>query len=409
MADTGVSTSEGSDEPRAPVLPTGSEVDLLDMAITLSRARGLVLLIVFAVGAAGSLYVIFAPSEFTATSEVVREAGTSTESSSLPQGISSLQGLGISLGSGASGLTPSAFPKIATGREVRLAVARDTFYFPSVERRMTFVEYVNRPGLAETILGPITDAVGGLTEDASPERISSDSADGVIFPSEEEEKAIQVLGDCISTTVEDESALGEGGGLMTVTARASDPELAARMNQSVIKHLRTRVREIRTENTKETLRFVERRFQQAGQELNEAEDRLATFLEQNRSVLAGGRAPQLQFQRERLRREVQFKEQLYSQLQKQITQTRLDLKRRQPVVTVAERPAPPANPSAPNRPLIVVLSLAVGVVLGGTGAFLRSALQEQQDQEERRQKVEEVKESLTPAGLWQGIRAEIGL
>ena len=124
--------------------PREDRVYLVDLLLTLSRGRGLIVLAVLGFGLLGVLYAALTPSEYTATARVVREAGD--ESGGLPSGLSSVQGLGLNLeGGGTTGLTPASYPEIATSREVRLTVARDTFYFPSTGRRTTFVDHVNRP------------------------------------------------------------------------------------------------------------------------------------------------------------------------------------------------------------------------------------------------------------------------
>ena len=396
--------------------PREDRVYLVDLLLTLSRGRGLVVLAVLGFGLLGVLYATLTPSEYTATARVVREAGD--ESGGLPSGLSSVQGLGLNLeGGGTTGLTPASYPEIATSREVRLAVARDTFYFPSTGRRTTFVDHVNRPPgpldlvLRYTLWLPWTvkSALGDLGGGAAPAPVEAGSTDAVIYPTDAEERAIAALEKKISASVAESGALEGGGGLMTIATTASDPTLSTRLNERVIDHLRTRVREIRTETTRENLTFIVKRFEEAQQELDAAEDRLARFLEQNRSVLTGGNEPQLEFRRERLRREVRFKEQLYSQLQEQVTQTRLQLQREQPVVTIAEKPVPPTAPSAPDWTFTTVLGLFLGALVGVAATFLRAAVRRQGDEDETQQKMHEVRTSLRPSGLVQGVREELGI
>jgi len=391
-------------------------VYLVDLLLTLSRGRGLIVLAVLGFGLLGVLYAALTPSEYTATARVVREAGD--ESGGLPSGLSSVQGLGLNLeGGGTTGLTPASYPEIATSREVRLAVARDTFYFPSTGRRTTFVDHVNRPPgpldlvLRYTLWLPWTvkSALGDLGGGAAPAPVEAGSTDAVIYPTDAEERAIAALEKKISASVAESGALEGGGGLMTIATTASDPTLSTRLNERVIDHLRTRVREIRTETTRENLTFIEKRFEEAQQELDTAEDRLARFLEQNRSVLTGGNEPQLEFRRERLRREVRFKEQLYSQLQERVTQTRLQLQRERPVVTIAEQPTPPTTASAPNWTFTIILSLVLGGLFGVAAAFVRAAVRRQGDEEETQQKMREVRTSLRPSGIVQGVRDELGI
>jgi uncharacterized protein involved in exopolysaccharide biosynthesis len=138
------------------------------------------------------------------------------------------------------------------------------------------------------------------------------------------------------------------------------------------------------------VQFVEGRFEEAEQELETAEDRLAQFLEQNQNPTTAT----LQFRRDRLRRQVSFKEQLYSELQSQLTQTRLDLQRRQPVVTVVEEPVPPTNRSAPRRTFIVLLMVVVGSLFGILGAFLKKYIYTASTSGAEREKIEEIKSSL---------------
>ncbi len=400
--------------------PPEDEITLMELIVTLSRGRGLIVLSVVGIGLLGVLYSVATPSRYTAESKVIREAGEGGGGPSLPSGIGGIAGgLGIDIGGGGSvGLSPASYPEIATSREVRLAVARDTFYFPSLGRRTTFVDYVNRPPstldqiLSYTVYLPWTvkGALGSLIGSGEGKRSAgTDSTGTLIYPTEEEEEAISALSEMVSASVSESGALEGGSGLMTVSASSGNPRLSARLNERFIEHLRTRVRELQTEKTRRNLRFVEKRFEEVKQELDAAENRLVQFLERNKGVLAAGSKPQLESRRERLRREVGFKEQLYSQMQKQVTQTRLQLQKEQPVVTIAEKPAPPAQPSAPNRTLNVVLSLFLGGLFGVGATFFRSAIQSQEDDEEAQEQIQEVQKAWKPSGIVEGVREELGI
>jgi hypothetical protein len=404
--------------------PPEDEITLTELLVTLSRGRGLIVLSVVGIGLLGAVYSLSVPSEYTSESKVIREAGEGGGGGGLPGGIGGIaQGFGIDLGGGSVGLTPGSYPEIATSREVRLAVARDTFYFPSTGRRTTFVDHVNQPPttldqvLRYTVYLPWTlkGALGSLVGGGEKRPVEAGSVVGtdsteqeLIYPTEEEEEAIQVLSDMVSASVAESGALEGGGGLMTVSVSSNSPVLSARLNERLVDHLRSRVRELRTRNTRQNLQFVEGRFEEAKRELDAAEDRLVQFLERNKGVLAGGRKPQLESRRERLQREVGFKEQLYSQLQKQVTQARLKLQKEQPVVTVAEQPTPPAKASAPNRTLNVVLALFLGGLFGVGGTFLRSAIRSQEGGEEGKKQIQEIKEAWKPSGIISGVREELG-
>jgi uncharacterized protein involved in exopolysaccharide biosynthesis len=164
------------------------------------------------------------------------------------------------------------------------------------------------------------------------------------------------------------------------------------------------VREIRTEKVRERLGFVEERFQEAEQELERTEEQLAQFLERNQNPTTAT----LQFRRDRLQRQVSFKEQLYSELQSQLTQTRLELQRRQPVVTVVEQPVPPMSRTSPQRTFIVLISFLFGGVVGVGGAFVKAFLENAENHDNEREKITEIHEALTKDGLLGAVQRRIG-
>jgi uncharacterized protein involved in exopolysaccharide biosynthesis len=366
------------------------EISVLDILLVLAKNKSLIIRTVLVTVVLGVTYALAAPEQFTSTATVARESQENAPQ--LSGGLGALQqGLGISLGGGGGGLTPAAYPKVLQSREVRLAVVRDTFRFPDAERPMTFVEYVNRPSgmlskvLDYTIYLPLKlkSMFGRAVEDEAS-TTPVDSTNALVYPTGAEQNALNSIRHRVTTSI------NQDNGLMTVQATGGSRQLAAELASSFVRHLRERVRQIRTEQVREQLRFVKLRFEEAQQELVTAEDRLAEFLERNQNPTT----PTLQFQRDRLRRQVRFKEQLYSNLQSQLTQARLEVKRQQPVVTVVEQPIPPKYRSAPNRTAIVILSGALGVLFGCIIAFLRSNVRTASFEGEDKEKIRRIKEHL---------------
>jgi uncharacterized protein involved in exopolysaccharide biosynthesis len=114
--------------------------------------------------------------------------------------------------------------------------------------------------------------------------------------------------------------------------------------------------------------FIGERFQEAQQELVRAENRLAEFTDRNQRI----NSARLRTEQDRLQRQVQFKSQLYSELQKQLTQARIDLQRSEPVITVVEHPVPPDSPDNVGTKLILVFAVFVGGVIGVGILFVRT-------------------------------------
>jgi len=352
------------------------EVSLIDILLVLTRNSRLIAIIFAAVVSLGVSYAVLAPSEFSSYSQVIREADVEAPAG-LAGGLSALRGLGVSLGGSNSGLSPDAYPEVLKSRDVRLGVALDTFYFPELEQEMTYVERIQVPGMLDKVKKSITDQIRqtlGIT--------ATDSTISSPYPEPIEVKAADLVGSLVSSSVDRET------GLMNMSVTTASPELSAAVASSYLRHLEQRVRSIRTQKARKNLAFIEDRFSDVRGELREAEKQLAEFTDRNQNL----NSARLRTERDRLQRQVQFKSDLFSEIQTQLTQAQIELQRVSPVVTVVQAPIPPLKPSAPSRGLIVVLSIMLGGLLGVGSAFLRSLYTVSPEDDADRSKVEELQE-----------------
>jgi len=355
-----------------------NEVSLVDILLVVTRNSRIIGWILFLVVSIGTMYAFIAPDEYTVHTQVVRESDVEAPSG-LSGGLSALRGLGISVSGAGSGLTPDSYPEILSSREVRLGVARDTFYFPDFERRMTLVERIQIPtGIVDhvkTVARDLIQQVTGGSEEA-PGQFDSK------YPSLLELKAAKFAGGFVTSSINVEN------GLMGIRVTTSSPELSTSVSESYLRHLEQRVRSIRTGKAKQNLEFVDKRFEQVKDELRAAEERLAQFVDRNQNL----NSAQLRTERDRLQRQVEFKSDLFSEIQTQRTQAQIELQRVSPVITVVEAPTPPLKPSAPSRILIIVLSAILGGFLGLGVAFLQAFYAASLEDREEEAKFEEVRE-----------------
>lgn len=365
---------------------------LIDFLFILVRRRRIIGGVIIGFFVLGGIFVLMSPAEYESRARVIREVPDETPSLG-GGGLSALQGLGIGLGGlGGSGLTADAYPVIAESREVRLAVVQDTFYFPSIDERTTYVQFVDQgsSGFLSRLFREVGALLfGGGTEGRQPVR---DASGNLIYPTEKEEKAIERIRSSVTTTVDQQT------GIMSLSVRMGDPVLASNMVESFIEALRRRVRVLRTKKKRQNLEFVKQRFAEAKKELQQAEQRLAQFIDRNQNISTAG----LRTERDRLERQVRFKSELYSSLQAQVTQARIQVQKSEPVTTVVEEPVPPIEASGPHPVLIVVLTAFLGFLFGVAGVYVHHLLLSQSYSEERLEKIEEIKSILVPDrfGKW---------
>jgi len=320
------------------------DVSILDVFLMVSANFRLLLFGLIVGAVSGILVAMMIPDQFTAEATVVPES-----SSDVPQlgGLSALGGLGMNLGlSGISGgLGPEAYTTVLRSREVHLAVAGETFDFAE-EGEMSVIEYVS---LEDTALDLVIKYTVRLPFTIK-ENLTSES-DSLSLMRSRNDKAIRFLRERVSGSLEDDS------GLMVISSTTSSPQLSADLVDAYVGRLSDRVQEIRTEKVRQRVAFVESQLSEAERELRVAEERLAAFLEQNQNPTTAT----LRFERDRLQRQVGFKEQLYSDILQQYTQSKLDLQRQQPVVTVVERASPPLEPSSIGTLTFLLIGMLAGL------------------------------------------------
>jgi uncharacterized protein involved in exopolysaccharide biosynthesis len=150
-------------------------------------------------------------------------------------------------------------------------------------------------------------------------------------------------------------------GVISLTVTSSFARLSASvasrlLNQLNEFNLRTRQAQASAER-----RYAESRLAEAKSVLRGGEDRMQTFLQQNRQTAS---SPQLQLERDRLQRELTIQQQVVMSLATAVEDARIREYRDTPVITVVERPfvALRPDPVAQLRPTLI------GAVIGGFAA-----------------------------------------
>ncbi len=118
-------------------------------------------------------------------------------------------------------------------------------------------------------------------------------------------------------------------------------------------------------------KFVERRLAAAGSDLRAAEDRLQNFLQTNREF---ARSSELSFQRERLQRDVNLQQQVFTSLTQSLEEVRIREVRDTPVITIVEPPSVKSIPESRRPVPYTVLGLFMGAFVGALLAFTSDAV-----------------------------------
>lgn len=160
-----------------------------------------------------------------------------------------------------------------------------------------------------------------------------------------------------------------GAVVLTVTTRSP------MLSHDIAEHLVAQVSAFNVERRQSRAvaerRFTEQRLAEARVALAEAERRLESFLVRNRQFRG---APTLEFERERLARDLNVRQQLFLTLSEAHERARIDEVRDTPVITVVDAPERPALPARRLLLLKTTVGLLAGALFGVVLALLRHAV-----------------------------------
>tara|TARA_B100000519_G_C14251270_1_gene442557 strand:- start:1104 stop:2183 length:1080 start_codon:yes stop_codon:yes gene_type:complete len=156
--------------------------------------------------------------------------------------------------------------------------------------------------------------------------------------------------------------------ILTLNVNASDPILAAKINQLFIEELDAHQREYNKTKTGDTRQFIEERIKETEKDLMGAEENLKIFSDRNRRI---ENSPALQLERQRLTREVAVLTGVFTTLKQQLETTKIEEVKESDYVVVIDSPEVPLQRSKPNKTRMVILAGILGTGLGIFLAFIR--------------------------------------
>ena len=318
----------------SPALDRGQEeISFLGALAAVLRHRALVLITAVLTAGAVVTAILLMPRTYTSESSFMPQAKKTGA------GLSGLAAqFGFALATGDAGQSPAFYADLATSR---------------------------------SLLGPLVDGKyrletrDGVVEGTLVQYYKSKGA----TPALRRDAAIRSLKEDIEATTVQKT------GLVNLAVTMKQAPLAFEINQRLLALLNEFNLHTRQSQAAEERRFTERRLSEVRQDLRAAEDRLQQFLQRNRDVM---NSPELQFQRDRLQREVLMQQEVFTTLAQALEQAKIEEVRDTPVLTTVQLPDVPVRPDRRGVVLKGFLALVAGLSLGAVLALWRSFSQNAQ-------------------------------
>jgi len=343
------------------VLP--KEIDLLVIAGTVWRGRILVLKTTLLSVLFGLCVALLTPIEYDAWTKLVPQSSKSVTKLGGLSSLAAMAGFNLDMTGGSESLSPLVYPQIVGSVPFQLELMNCKFTFSDVDHPVSLYEYymeIAKPTLfsllgqytielPSTILLAIKGEKGGSRQ-ANP--------NDPISLTRKQEKMRKEMAKRVSLSVEEM-------GYLTLRASFHESLLSAQVANQARELLQQYITRYKVKKATDQLVFVEERYNEKKKEFEKAQELLAIFRDQNKNVSSAMAATQ----ESRLQSGYTIALNVYNELAKQLEQAKIQVKEDTPVFSVLEPAVVPLLRTKPQRAVILLLSLFIGLVIGVTVVF----------------------------------------
>jgi uncharacterized protein involved in exopolysaccharide biosynthesis len=156
-------------------------------------------------------------------------------------------------------------------------------------------------------------------------------------------------------------------GLITVSVLSEEPRLSKEIVAFIADALIKYINQVQLKQASENRQFIEERIKETEAQLNESEETLKRFREDNRSIKD---SPELQLELERLMRDVEVNQQVYITLKQQYEIARIEEVKEAPIVNVLDEGREAVEKDWPKRKLTLVFLIFLIVIFTIIATFI---------------------------------------
>jgi uncharacterized protein involved in exopolysaccharide biosynthesis len=149
--------------------------------------------------------------------------------------------------------------------------------------------------------------------------------------------------------------------IVTIKVDARNPTLAQQIANRLFQKVNAFNLRTRQSQARERRRFVEELRDSANASLARAETDLASWLRNNRIYET---SPQLLFERQRLQRQVDLRQEVFLTLSRELVTARIEEVNDTPLITQIDPAVVPVRPTRPNHAMWALVALLVGGLVG---------------------------------------------
>lgn len=341
-------------------------IDLIALIKNLWDGRRTIIIWTCIFIALGLIAALTMQRKYTVKTVMVPQMNSSGSSS-----LSSLASLaGFDLGSATSGseISPLIYPQIVNSVPFRLELLYTPLHFEKVDRPVDMMTYsqeyakltlayviqeyiIGLPSLLIGLPSLLKEAIRGDKVIVLPDSTSEGPKPLII--TKDEEGILEKIAESVSLVVDRKE------GFLTLTVRGIEPIQTAELAMKAQQLLQDEVIRLQTEKAQSDLDYIQARYDEAKAEAELYQERLAVITDRSQSMTT----TRDRIERDRIQSKYTIANSIYTEMAKQLEQSKMQVKKDTPVFTIIQPVQVPIK-SSNSRSKTLILWTFVGAVIG---------------------------------------------
>ena len=347
------------------------EENLIDIIAVLKKLwveRKLIVKSIICFFIVGCLIALISPVIYTSQTTFVPQISDDQMSPSNKLGsLASLAGININSNETPSDsyLSPLLYTKIVDSEEFSLKLLSEEL-ISSNSDKLTIREYLlsNESLFSFNPISFIKKYTIGLFLSKETEEIDTNIFSNYNFISELDYSLLKKLRKKFSIE------LNEKEGFVKVLATDKDALISTQLVEQVTKSLQSKIIEIRTNKVNERLEFSKKQYDLKQEEFNLLVNKLAEFKDSNKNISTALFLSELQ----KLESEYQLQQNILINLASVYNNNKIKLNKDTPIFSVIDEVSVPKQRTKPNRTIIVIVYVFLGLILSAGFILLKDSL-----------------------------------
>ncbi|MBP7508352.1 MAG: hypothetical protein KA807_11045 [Prolixibacteraceae bacterium] len=334
-------------------------IDFIALIKTLWDGRRTVIIWTCIFIALGLIAALTMQRKYTVTTVMVPQ--TSSKGGSSLSSLASLAGVDLSSTSSAE-ISPLIYPKIVSSIPFRLELLYTPLHFNKVDTPVDMMTY-SQEYAKPTLMGAVKKytiglpsllmkAIRGKKEDTVPPDSTSEGPKPLVITNEEGEM-LEKIGESVSLMVDKKE------GFLTLTVKGIEPIQTAELAMKALQLLQDEVTRLQTEKAQSELDYIQARYDEAKAEAEQYQERLAVITDRSQSMTT----TRDRIERDRIQSKYTIANSIYTEMAKQLEQSKMQVKKDTPVFTIIQPVKVPIQ-SSNSRSKTLILWTFVGAVIG---------------------------------------------